>query len=278
MSTPLEETNREGLGERMKRYEAVTDQQLPDDQPAIIRVDGHGFSKFTRGFNKPFDERLHDAMVQTAADLLEQFPAASLAYTQSDEITLVFPATAAARPFNGRIGKLTSLAAGYASTRFNHHLAKAADLPANKLGIAHFDARAFSVPDTAEALNCLIWRAKMDCRRNSIYGFGRSFFSAKQLHGLHGDAIVAKILAEKGIDFWTEAPSWARYGTTVKRERFEWAATDALTGAEVISTRTRTKFQDVPWWEFNDQNLALVTSKFWDGDGTLPDEASSGKS
>ncbi|KAF8206219.1 tRNAHis guanylyltransferase-domain-containing protein [Mycena galopus ATCC 62051] len=267
MTTQLEERKREALGERMKRYEAATDQQLPDDQPALIRVDGHGFSKFTRGFNKPFDERIHDAMAQTAADLLEHFPAASLAYTQSDEITLVFPATATARPFNGRVGKLASLAAGYASTRFNHHLAKAPDVPENKHGIAHFDARAFSVPDTAEALNNLIWRAKTDCRRNSIFGFGRSFFSAKELHGLGGDAVVEKVLAEKGVDFWTSAPSWARYGTTVKREQYQWDGIDGLTGAEVKSTRTRSKCADVPWWEFNERNLALVTQKFWDDDG-----------
>ncbi|KAJ7859129.1 tRNAHis guanylyltransferase-domain-containing protein [Mycena olivaceomarginata] len=138
MTTQPEDGSRETLGERMKRYEAATDQQLPNDQPALLRIDGHGFSKFTRGFSKPFDQRMHDTMAQTAADLLEYFPAASLAYTQSDEITLVFPATATGRPFNSRVGKLASLAAGYASTRFNHHLAKAADIPANKHSVAHF--------------------------------------------------------------------------------------------------------------------------------------------
>ncbi|KAF7336777.1 Thg1 domain-containing protein [Mycena venus] len=267
-----EEGGREALGERMKRYEAATDQQLTNDKPLIIRIDGHGFSRFTRGFDKPFDPRLHDAMAQTAADLLQYFPAASLAYTQSDEITLVFPATESARPFNGRVGKLASLAAGYASTRFNHHLAQAANLPANKLGIAHFDGRVFSVPDAAEALNNLIWRAKIDCRRNSIFGFGRSHYSSKQLHGLNGEAIVAKVLAEKGVDFWTSTPTWARYGTTIKREQYEWEGVDGLTGAEVKSTRTRTRSEDIPWWEFNDRNLALVTKKFWDGDGAPRDK------
>ncbi|KAJ7903310.1 hypothetical protein B0H14DRAFT_3421547 [Mycena olivaceomarginata] len=45
-------------------------------------------------------------MAQTVADLLEYFSAASPAYTRSDETTLVFPATATGRPFDGRIGKL----------------------------------------------------------------------------------------------------------------------------------------------------------------------------
>ncbi|KAJ7707490.1 hypothetical protein B0H17DRAFT_1191976 [Mycena rosella] len=103
-----------GLGERMKSYEAATDKQLPADQPTLIRIDGPGFSKFTKG----------------ATDLL--------AYTQSDELTLVCPM--GCRAFNGRVAKLASLAAAYASVRFNHHLAAAAAVPAHKEGIAHFDA------------------------------------------------------------------------------------------------------------------------------------------
>ncbi|KAJ7476120.1 tRNAHis guanylyltransferase-domain-containing protein [Mycena latifolia] len=253
------------LGERMKTYEAATEQHLPVDQPALIRIDGHGFSKFTKGFDKPFDARIHAAMAATAADLLAYFPGASLAYTQSDELTLVFPAGAASRAFNGRVAKLASLAAGYTSVRFNHHLvAEAPSLLAHKQGVAHFDARAFAVPDAAEALNNLIWRAKVDCRRNSIAAFGRGFYSVKELSGLSADAVVEKVLAEKNVDFWTATPSWARYGTTVKREQYEWTGVDGLTGEEVKTTRTRMRSEDMPWWEFNERNLALITAKFWD--------------
>jgi tRNA(His) 5'-end guanylyltransferase len=66
----------------MKRYEAATDQQLPHDKPTLLRINDHGFSKFTRDFSKPFDQRIHnsdDTMAQTAADLLEYFSATSLA-------------------------------------------------------------------------------------------------------------------------------------------------------------------------------------------------------
>ncbi|KAJ7707525.1 tRNAHis guanylyltransferase-domain-containing protein [Mycena rosella] len=259
-----------GLGERMKSYEAATDQQLPADQPALIRIDGHGFSKFTKGFDKPFDECIHAVMEQTATDLLAYFPDASLAYTQSDELTLVCPR--GCRTFNGRVAKLASLAAAYASVRFNHHLAAAAAVPAHKEGIAHFDARAFAVPDAAEALNNLIWRAKIDCRRNSISAFGRGFYSAKELMGLSSDEIVEKVLVEKNIDFWTSTPSWARYGTTVKREQYEGMGIDGLTGAEVKTTRTRMRAEDVIWWEFNERNLALVTDKFWNSPPSINPE------
>ncbi|KAJ7928847.1 hypothetical protein B0H13DRAFT_2228821 [Mycena leptocephala] len=173
----------ESLGERMKRYEAVTDQYLPDDQPAIIRIDGHGFSKFTRGFEKPFD---HPGRSTAASGSLPASPRGSLRAVQPPP-------------------------------------RKAADVPERKLGTAHFDGRVFSVPNVAELLNNLIWRAKMDCRRNSISAFGA-------------------------------------------QEQYEFTATDGLTGKEVTSTRTRMWSEDIPWWEFNDHNLALVIAKYWDVD------------
>ncbi|KAJ7067116.1 tRNAHis guanylyltransferase-domain-containing protein [Mycena amicta] len=251
------------LADRMKEYEAATDIQLPKEQPAVIRIDGHAFSTFTRGFEKPFDERIHTAMAATAVDLLKHFPDASLAYTNSDEITLIFPI--GVRQFKGRVAKLGSLAAGLASARFNHHLAHSctSEVPAEKLGLAHFDARAYSLPTVEEALNNLLWRAKVDGRRNSISGFGRSFFSAKELHGLGANAIVAKVLKEKGVDYWTSTPTWARYGTTVKREQYEGHGVDGLTGEAVRMTRTRLRSEDMQWGEFNAANLLLVTEKFW---------------
>ncbi|CAK5268449.1 unnamed protein product [Mycena citricolor] len=263
---------REALGTRMKSYEAVTDQLLASDQPAIIRIDGHGFSKFTHGFEKPFDERIHQAMARTSADLLTQFPDVSLVYTQSDEITLILPTPA--RSFNGRVTKLATLAASYTSVRFNFHLEELAGdtLPSHKRGVAHFDARIFNVPSDAELLNNLIWRAKTDCRRNSISAFGRKYYSAKAMHGLKGDEVVQKVRDEHGVDFWTDAPAWARYGTTCKREVYQGTGVDGLTGKEVTMTRTRVRTEDRPWWHFTDQNVALVTARYWDTDaagGTL---------
>ncbi|KAF7327919.1 Thg1 domain-containing protein [Mycena kentingensis (nom. inval.)] len=251
-----------GLADRMKKYETATDMQLPANQPAIIRIDGHAFSTFTKGFQKPFDERIHVAMAATAADLLTHFPAASLVYTISDEITVVFPT--GPREFKGRVAKLGSLAAGLASARFNYHLVHTAvGVPPEKVGSAHFDARTFSLPAIDEVLYNLIWRAKIDGKRNSISGFGRQYYSAKELHGLGGNLVVEKVLREKGVDYWTATPSWARYGSTVKREQFQGTGVDGLTGKPVTMTRTRSRAEDMQWWDFNETNLALIRDKFW---------------
>jgi len=146
------------LEQRMKEYEAAVEQRLDPRLPVIMRLDGHCFSSFTRGFNKPYDARIARAMIATATDLFNRFHA-STAYTESDEISLILappptpsssPApsqeeaaaatttTTASKPakkktkkepepsleFNGRVLKLATLAAAYCSIRFCYHLLK----------------------------------------------------------------------------------------------------------------------------------------------------------
>jgi tRNA(His) 5'-end guanylyltransferase len=56
----------------------------------VIRVDGRSFSRFTEtGFEKPFDQRFHGYMVKTAGALLEELHGL-YAYTESDEISVLF--------------------------------------------------------------------------------------------------------------------------------------------------------------------------------------------
>lgn len=154
------------IGERMKTYEQSSESQIDQTKPVIARIDGHKFSKFTKGFKRPFDERLHDAMRRTTEDLLTQFNA-YLGYTESDEITLIFPECNKEKRqefiFSGRTQKLSSLLASYTTVRFNFHLMNQDfskdDLLFQKVSmmIAHFDARIFNVPDRNEALENLIW-------------------------------------------------------------------------------------------------------------------------
>jgi len=56
----------------------------------IVRVDGHSFSSFTETrFEKPYDEGFRNLMVATAQAMLEELHGL-YAYTQSDEISLLF--------------------------------------------------------------------------------------------------------------------------------------------------------------------------------------------
>jgi len=43
------------LGDRMKEYESSVKINIESDNPFLVRLDGKNFSKFTKGFKKPFD-------------------------------------------------------------------------------------------------------------------------------------------------------------------------------------------------------------------------------
>ena len=258
------------LAGRMKEYEASFDFTLPVDTPIILRLDGHGFSRFTSSFCRPFDQRIHDAMILTCSELLKYFPQATVAYTQSDEITLVFPA--GVQSFNERVQKLSSLSASYCSVSFNKHLAeclatqpepKVKDSAYQKLGTAHFDARFFAVPSTVEALNCLLWRCRNDAVRNSVNGFARTMYSTKQMHGKRTTELIEMMLSEKGVVFEEAVPKWAVEGCLMKREQYEHEGVNRKTGEMEKTTRTRTRVEERGVREFSQENLKLVTDKFW---------------
>jgi tRNA(His) guanylyltransferase len=253
----------------MKQYEASYDFTLPTNSPVLLRLDGHNFSRFTSNFARPFDQRIHDAMTATSTDLLHYFPSATVAYTQSDEITLIFPEGVNA--FNERVQKLGSLAASYCSVRFGWHLGSCLQKepePAVKggreaAGVAHFDARFFSVPSRAEALNCLIWRCRGDAVRNSVSGFARSLFEQKEMHGKSTEDLKEMIFERSGKQFEELVPQWAVEGCLVKREQFEHEGVNLKTGEVERTQRTRTRVEEKGVRVFSEENLRLVTERYW---------------
>ena len=51
-------TRKDTLGDRIKNYESQSDIRMLHFIPVIARLDGKGFSKFTKGLKRPYDERL----------------------------------------------------------------------------------------------------------------------------------------------------------------------------------------------------------------------------
>jgi len=79
----------ESLGTRLKGYEKDFESRIDAEDFIVCRIDGHKFSKYTKGMRKPFDKILSKTMKKTTEDLVEKFGAVT-GYTQSDEITLIF--------------------------------------------------------------------------------------------------------------------------------------------------------------------------------------------
>jgi tRNA(His) guanylyltransferase len=269
-TSPQNETKPLALADRMKQYEASFEFYLPTDSPIILRLDGHGFSKFTSHFCKPFDQRIHDAMIATCADLLHFFPQATVAYTQSDEITLVFPS--GVQTLNERVQKLSSLAASYCSVNFNRHLTSCLENqpepPVKQsahaaLGHAYFDARFFSVPTLAEALNNLIWRCRNDAVRNAVNGFARTLYTTQEMHGKRAGELLAMMKEEKGVVFKDAVPRWAVEGCLVKREQFEHEGMNGKTGEVERTVRTRVRVEERGVKEFGEEGLRVVGERYW---------------
>ncbi|KAI2602336.1 glycoside hydrolase family 55 protein [Hypoxylon sp. NC1633] len=266
------ESQKQSLADRMKQYEAQFDSTLPASSPIILRLDGHCFSGFTSQpqFRRPFDQRIHDAMIATCSDLLvDFFSRATIAYTQSDEITLVFPE--GVQLFNERVQKLVSLAASYCSVRFNAHLASAlASSTGNgpnvgdvQLRMAHFDARFFAVPSGEEALNCLLWRCRGDAVRNSVNSLARTLFSQSQMQGKTSAELIEVMRQEKNVIYEEAVPRWAIEGCLVKKESYQRGGVNPQTGQAETTTRTRTRVEERGVRDFSTENLRLVTQKYW---------------
>ncbi|MHA2022917.1 MAG: tRNA(His) guanylyltransferase Thg1 family protein, partial [Candidatus Thorarchaeota archaeon] len=152
-------SKRDDFGDRIKGYEAQhTSQKLIPQLPVIARLDGRSFSKYTIGFNRPYDERMSQSMIETAKHLVDKFDA-NVGYVQSDEITLGWynNEPKAQSIFNGKVFKLLSLLAAEASVKFNDEIrgymgGKTVDK------IATFDCRVFNTPTLSEGTNAFVWR------------------------------------------------------------------------------------------------------------------------
>lgn len=184
------------LGDRMKKYEQAYDIYMPSRLPVIVRLDGKGFSKFTKYIKaeRPFDASFSGAMAFTMKEIAEKIEGCVFGYTQSDEITLVIrnDQSLESTPwFSNRVQKITSITASIASAKFNKLVADnwSRDL---LYPLAYFDARVFIVPNWQEAINCLIFR-QQDCTKNSIstacyYESARKIgkkTARKMMHGLN---------------------------------------------------------------------------------------------
>ena len=189
--------NKDSLGDRMKGYENISRIYLTRRTPIIIRIDGKAFHTFTRGFARPFDDVLVKSMQDTAKYLCENIMGCKLAYTQSDEISLLlvdYEKLETQAWFDNNLQKMVSVAASMATMVFNKFfrnnidewgygnlpdfedggtnqkvdptLLKQCQTYFSRCDKAMFDARVFILPKE-EVNNYFIWR-QQDATRNSI--------------------------------------------------------------------------------------------------------------
>ena len=194
----------EGLAKEWERQWA---RRLPPDKPWIVRLDGRGFHRWTRGLERPFDARLREAMVRMAQACTEDANAWH-AYTQSDEVTLVLERTEGGEAaFGGKLQKMVSLLAARASVTFNDAARTLMPEHADTRAPAVFDARAFAVPNRESACIALAERA-LDCWRNAVQSAGQARYGHKAMLRLKTAQVRERLEADG-----TPMRTWARAHT-----------------------------------------------------------------
>lgn len=235
--------NKDSLGDRMKGYENISRIYLTRRTPIIIRIDGKAFHSFTRGFAKPFDDVLIKSMQNTAKYLCENIMGCKLAYTQSDEISLLlvdYEKFETQAWFDNNLQKMVSVAASMATMAFNKFfrnnidewgydnlpdfedggtnqkvdptLLKQCNTYFSRCDKAMFDARAFILPKE-EVNNYFIFR-QQDATRNSIQMVAQSNFSQKELQGKNCNVLQNMLHEQKGIN-WNDYPTVYKRGSCI---------------------------------------------------------------
>lgn len=209
----------------MKDLEKQYRTYLPKKSYAVIRVDGKGFSKYTKGLEKPFDLGFTSDMRETAKYLAENVDGAIFAYTQSDEISVVFSDLAGENTewwFGGQVQKIVSITAALATAKFN---ALRGD---GKLAL--FDARVHHLDGAEGVLDYVRWR-QTDAMKNSVGMLASHHFSHKRLMGMSTDDRVTTLRLEKDVE-WTLIHPALRRGSWVHREVRDKTTTYVQNGEE----------------------------------------------
>lgn len=201
----------DNFGDRMKGYENAYRTKMPKRMPVIIRIDGKAFHTYTRGMEKPFDEVLSTAMLDTAKYLCQNVMGCKLAYTQSDEISLLltnYDKLTTEAWFDNNIQKIVSVAASLATAKFNEIMKR--KYPNKQLAL--FDARVWVLPQD-EVCNYFLWR-QQDATKNSISMVAQANFRHKELQGLNGKQMQDKLMLEREIN-WNDIPTKNKRGACV---------------------------------------------------------------
>jgi len=242
------------FGDRMKEYEMKeAGRRFIPMLPVVARIDGKNFSRFTRGFKRPYDDRMVLIMQATTKKLVEETQAL-IGYTQSDEISLVWYSDDYKSQifFDGRIQKMTSVLSSMATAFFNDY--RPILLAERDKTLAFFDCRVWQVPNQTEATNTILWR-EQDATKNSISMAARCYYSHKELHN-KGRADMMDMLVEKGVN-WNDYPAYFKRGSYIQKRKVIRAFTseeinqlpkkhEARTNPNLQVERTEVRVLDLP--------------------------------
>lgn len=223
------------LEKKMRVFETSHDYSVLPGLFMAARLDGRSFTRLTKEVHKfeaPFDERFRDLMLDTAEFLMHEF-SALYGYTQSDEISLLFPQSC--ELFSRRLQKLNSVLSGLASARFSKGLGE----------LACFDCRISELPSIELVVDYFRWRNEDACR-NALNGHcywclrrdGKNTREATSLLMKLSSSEKNELLFQHGINF-NAVPSWQKRGTGIYWEKYDKEGVNRMTGEAITAERRR---------------------------------------
>lgn len=197
------------LDKKMRVFETAADLCVLPNMYMVARLDGRSFTRLTKEvcqFEAPFDERFRDLMVATTESLMTCGFRVLYAYTESDEISLLFDTEE--QLFGRKLRKYNSTLAGEASAQFSLKLGQ----------LARFDCRISQLPSTELVVDYFRWRnedAARDALNSWCYWTLRKEGQNEQqaTKGLLGLSVSQKneLLFQYGINF-NDLPNWQKRG------------------------------------------------------------------
>lgn len=246
----------------MKDCEIFSNLKVPCGSKIVLRLDGRGFYRLSQslGFEKPYDARFVEAMVNTAIQLFREF-SPSFIYTFSDEFNILLSDI----PFSGRLEKLDSIFSSFTATSFIYNLIRGISLESKEIQTpdlfkilqpVSFDCRV--IPLSEELIIDYFKNRQNEAWRNCLNGY--SYWTLRKemeqkdamekLKGLKS-AQIHDLLFERGINI-AEVPAWQRRGVGVYKMEQEITGYNPQIQEKVSSTRKKISTDwDLPLFDYD---------------------------
>jgi len=227
------------LDKKMRLYETSHDKFILPNLYVIARLDGRGFTKLTKeqhDFKRPFDSRFRDLMVDATSHLFHVGFRVIYAYTQSDEISLLFHLEEDS--FNRKERKFNSILASEVSSKFSLGLG----------AVASFDCRLSLLPNQSEVVDYFRWRQE-DAKRNALNAYcywhlrdigTKPDKAAEMLSGLSIADKNEFLFKERNLNF-NDIDSWQKRGIGIYWEEYDKDGFNPMTKSSVTTKRNRLK-------------------------------------
>jgi len=228
--------------------------RMPSNEYMFCRLNGEGFKQLAKPLvkpNVPFDERITKSMVSTAQELVKKFDPI-FAFTASDDIILVWDLPQNSYFHDGKVWKIISSLASYASVQFSnnlmtHRFESQETWDWVKRG-GCFDCRLLSSANQSEILEYILWTLtkfrKHSVQTIAISQFGVNFCKGKSIEQL------VDIMNRQGAS-WECYPGELKNGVVIKKQKDDLIkrniGTPLLTLADVELSEQSMNFIFVPF-------------------------------